>query len=804
MDFVNFVVLRTCVVCNKMLPLQKETDGTRLRSSANSLELADGTGSAAPKGGLCRKATNTLSYNLMKQPLTLLLGALMCTALHAQEREMPFLNTVKIEANDSPQIIIEKAAHVVPTDNQLAALEKEFIAFIHFGPNTFTRREWGTGMEDPKVFDLKELDTDQWCEAMKAAGMKMVLFTVKHHDGFVLWQSRYTTHGIMSTDFRDGKGDILKDLSASCQKYGIKLGIYLSPADLYQIENPEGLYGNLSAYTKRTIPREVEGRPFANKTKFEFVVDDYNEYFLNQLFELLTEYGPIEEVWFDGAHPKQKGGQKYNYHAWKELIKTLAPKAVIFGREDVRWCGNEAGGTRATEWNVIPYAQNPDTMSVFHDITGEDLGSREKLYGANFLHYQQAETNTSIREGWFYRDDTNQKVRSADDVFDIYERSVGGNSTFLLNIPPNREGRFSPTDVAVLKETGKRIRETYGTDLLKAANGAAELLDGDIATGVELTAEKPIVISLPQPTTINRIVIQEAVRTSGERVEEHAVDAWIDGEWKEIAKATNIGYKRILRFADVTTDKLRLRLLASRLTPTIATISAHHYKSRPPQLIATRSKDGIVTISPKPQEFGWKSHGEDITANLSAGYTIHYTTDGSAPTAESPLYTAPIALANCDLKAVAVLNGETGATLQELFGFVPAAWKAVSVSSETENHGAALAFDADPSTYWLSADSPAPHALAIDLGERQTLNGFAYTPQQHDNKGMIAKGTVYVSKDGKKWKQVEEFEFGNLINDPSKRYHRFAKPVKARYVKIEAAEIAANTGVAAIAEIDLF
>ena len=394
-----------------------------------------------------------------------LLGAtLLLTACGTnQQEQMAFQNTIPIEPNDSKEMIIEKAAHVVPTENQLAALHNEYIAFIHFGPNTFTRREWGTGMEDPKIFDLKNLDTDQWCETMKAAGMKMVILTVKHHDGFVLWQSRYTTHGIMSSPFQNGKGDVLRDLSASCQKYGLKLGIYLSPADLFQIESPDGLYGNLSKYTKRTIPREVPGRPFANQTKFEFEVDDYNEYFLNQLFELLTEYGPIHEVWFDGAHPKRKGGQRYNYTAWKELIHKLAPQAVIFGREDVRWCGNEAGKTRDTEWNVITYPHNPDTATVFVDMTDTDLGSREVLYKAKYLHYQQAETNTSIREGWFYRDDTHQKVRSADDVFDIYERAVGGNSTFLLNIPPNRDGRFSSADVASLTEAGKRIRETVPT-----------------------------------------------------------------------------------------------------------------------------------------------------------------------------------------------------------------------------------------------------------------------------------------------------------------------------------------------------
>ena len=271
----------------------------------------------------------------------------------------------------------------------------------------------------------------------------------------------------------------MKDLSESCRKYGLKLGVYLSPADLYQIEHPEGLYGNLSKYTERVIPRPVDGRPFENKTSFTFEVDDYNEYMLNQLFELLTEYGPIHEVWFDGAHPKRKGGQQYNYAAWKELIQTLAPQAVIFGRQDMRWCGNESGGTRDSEWNIIPYQKDPNAMNSFADITGNPIAQREQLYQAKYLHYQPAETNTSIREGWFYRDDHDQKVRNADDVFDIYERSVGGNSIFLLNIPPNMERRFSDEDVEVLAETGKRIQETYGNNLLKGAKGPKEILDSN-------------------------------------------------------------------------------------------------------------------------------------------------------------------------------------------------------------------------------------------------------------------------------------------------------------------------------------
>ncbi|WP_455674000.1 alpha-L-fucosidase [Phocaeicola sp.] len=737
----------------------------------------------------------------MKKVFLPILGFMFMANLQAQNENIRFSNTIEISPTDNKETIIEKAAHIVPTSNQLSALQNEFIAFIHFGPNTFTRMEWGNGMEDPKIFDLKELDTDQWCEAMKAAGMKMVILTVKHHDGFVLWQSRYTQHGIMSTEFRNGKGDILKDMSESCRKYGLKLGIYLSPTDLFQIENPAGLYGNLSKYTKRTIPREVPGRPFKNKTRFEFEVDDYNEYFLNQLFELLTEYGTVHEVWFDGAHPKTKGGQKYNYPAWKELIKTLAPKAVIFGREDIRWCGNESGKTRTTEWNVIPYMENPDTTSHFPDMEADDLGSREQLYKGKFLHYQQAETNTSIREGWFYRDDTRQKVRSTDDVFDIYERAVGGNSTFLLNIPPNREGRFSDTDVKVLKETGERIKETYGVNLLQGAQGPEEVLDGKNDTYI--MADNAITITTKSPVTFNRLLLQEAIGVNSERVEKHAIDAWINGAWKEIAQATNIGYKRILRFPEVTTDKIRVRITASRLTPAISNITAHHYQSRPPQLGYKRSLDGLVTIEPLQQEFNWKAHGEDIAQNLNAGFKIYYTTDETEPNEASTVYTAPFKMGKGELKAVSVLNHQKGALLHESLGLIKEGWELLSASSETLKHNAVKAFDANANTYWMSEEK-APHFIAIDLAQTQTLTDFAYTPQKEHSKGMMAKGRILTSNDGKSWKKAEEFEFGNLINDPTKRFHYFKNAVKTRYVRIEATEIAANGKVVAIAEIDLF
>ena len=468
--------------------------------------------------------------------------------------------TVKVDAGDSDNQVIAKAARVVPTTGQLRALDGGFAAFVHFGPNTFTGVEWGSGLEDPSVFDPDTLDTDQWCRCFAAAGVKRVILTAKHHDGFVLWPSRYTSHGVASSPF---KGDVVKALSESCARYGLEFGFYLSPADLYQMEAPDGLYGNGSTASLRTIPREFPGRPFANPARFEFEVDDYNEYFLNQLFELLTEYGHVSEVWFDGAHPKRKGGQQYNYLAWRELIHALAPDAVVFGKEDLRWCGNEAGETREAEWNVIPYSSDPMSMNMFDDLTAADLASRERLLEFQrpfWLHYQPAETDVSIRDGWFWRDSL-QTVRSAANVFDIWERSTGGNSILLLNVPPGRDGRIQKQDSLVLDEVGRKIRDTYSNDLLQGARRKST------PEGVEYQQFLAV--------KFNRLVLEEDLRY-GERVEEFALDVWCDG-WQEVARGTNIGHRRILRFPEQNAAAIRVRILSSRAKPHIKTVSAYLY-----------------------------------------------------------------------------------------------------------------------------------------------------------------------------------------------------------------------------------
>ncbi len=487
----------------------------------------------------------------------------LCVALNACQA--PTARTLRVDAQDGPETVLAKAVRVVPTPQQLHALENGFAAFVHFGPNTFTGVEWGSGIEDPSVFALDAPDTDQWCRIFKDAGMKRVILTAKHHDGFVLWPSRYTQHGVASSPYR---GDVVKELAASCRKYGLEFGFYLSPADLYQMEAPDGLYGNGSAATLRTVPRPVEGRPFDNKTTFRAELDDYNEYFMNQLFELLTEYGPISEVWFDGAHPKHKGGQQYNYLAWKELIHALAPDAVVFGKEDLRWCGNEAGETRTAEWNVIPYAQDPAVMNMFDDLTEADLGSRERLLVQEkpfWLHYQPAETDVSIRDGWFWRNEDEQAVRSADNVFDIWERAVGGNSILLLNVPPGRDGRISPRDSSVLAEVGRRIRDTYSNNLLEGAALSSFAGSDRRIPSYEYT--------LPLAVRFNRLELREDL-SKGERIEAFAVDVWEDG-WREIARGTNVGYRRIVRFPTQNALRLRVRVTASRAKPHLSAVAAY-------------------------------------------------------------------------------------------------------------------------------------------------------------------------------------------------------------------------------------
>jgi len=484
------------------------------------------------------------------------------------------------------------------------------------------------------------------------------------------------------------------------------------------------------------------------------------------------------------------------YEYWYTLIRELAPEAVIFGKgPDVRWCGNESGRTRESEWNVIPLDVHPDNCDWL-DITAEDLGSREKLYDAKYLYYLPAETNTSIRHGWFYRDDTLQDARTADDVFDIYERSVGGNSVFMLNIPPNRDGQFSIRDANVLKEVGKRIRETYGHNLLKdAVSNSTFVLDGDgHACWSPEKEDENLMPTLDEPVTVNRFMIHEAIGLKGQRIEHHAMDAWIDQQWKEVAQGTTVGYKKIMRFPQVTSNRFRLRIPVSRLKPSVTEISAHYYRPRPGILQIQRDSQGFISISPQAKAFEWKPHHQN-TALINQDLEIRYTIDGNIPDKKSAGYRNKFLLRSGGVvKARAFSRDEEGQVVTECFGLLKCNWKPISVSSQVpEVHPASNAFDGNPETFWITGEKgerkelPAhPHFISIDIDTACTITGFMYLPRQ-DNRipeGMIEKGYIEISEDGKNWQNTENFEFGNLLNDPSRRTCWFRKPVKGRYIRL--------------------
>lgn len=714
-----------------------------------------------------------------KSSICLTIIFLLFTAIScSHQSDDYYIQTAEIPSEHTHQQKVELSANVLPHPRQLKWFEDEFFGFIHYGPNTYTGREWGDGTESAAVFNPVNLDTDQWVRTMKEAGMKRVIMVVKHHEGYALWQTRYTDHSVASSPWRNGEGDVLRELVESVEKYGLRLGIYLSPADLYQIESPNGYYGNDSDFTEREIPAAVEGRPFEDERTFNYRVDDYNEYFLNQLFELLTEYGPIYEVWFDGANPRPGTGQAYTYEAWYDLIRELAPDAAIFGKgPDARWVGNEGGRTREAEYNVIPLDVNPDDFD-WPDMTNENIAGRDMITeNTRYFHYYPAETNTSIRHGWFWRNDDEQQVRSADDVFDIYERSAGGNSVFHLNIPPNPQGKFSPRDVEVLKDVGRRIDEVYGSNLMAGATTIDNrMLDNDRTTWWE-APEKQVQfeIELSATQTINRFMVREAIADRGERVENHHLEVMTEGAWKQVAEGKTIGNKRILRFPEVNTDRLRFTITQSRLEPAISHISAHYYDEPPKPVVIHTDAGGNVSLG-VGTSFSWNNHG---TADQSQN--IYYTLDGSEPSELSEQYEEPVYLPEGGyIRARAIVGERQGQISERRLGIVNDEWKANDSGGQITE--AAKAFDANPNLGWICCeDAYAPYSLTLDMQTVHDIVGFSYIP--NTDGGFIESFQVEMSEDGELWERVHSGSFGNIQNDPSQRIVIFDQKVRTRYIR---------------------
>jgi alpha-L-fucosidase len=449
---------------------------------------------------------------------------------------------------------------VHPSLRQLGLQQMEFYAFVHFTVNTFTDKEWGDGTESPSIFDPTAFCADQWVEAIKNAGMTGLILTCKHHDGFCLWPSKQTRHSVASSPFRKGHGDVVAEVATACRKGGIKFGVYLSPWDRNQ-----PLYGSGKAY---------------------------DDYFVAQLTELLTNYGDIFCVWFDGACGEGPNGKKqvYDWERYCSVIRALQPDATIHVcGPDIRWCGNEAGNTRPCEWSVVPRRtadtekiasasqQSDDTVFRLREISARDvdLGSREILKGETDLIWYPAEVNTSIRPGWFYHASEDDAVKPLDKLIEIYEKSVGGNATFLLNIPPTRDGLFHETDVARLKEIGAYIKSSYGHNLAEEAHIMADdgtplpyLCQDDDHFYQPDTKNTEIQIRWAQPRSIQRIVLKEQIAL-GQRIEAFAVDILRDGQWEEFTEATVIGYKKIIRIPETVVAGIRIRIRDSRCLPTI-------------------------------------------------------------------------------------------------------------------------------------------------------------------------------------------------------------------------------------------
>ncbi len=450
----------------------------------------------------------------------------------------------------------------VPSERQLLWHDLEYYGFLHFTVNTFTDKEWGYGDESPDIFHPTDLDARQWARVARDAGMKGLIFTAKHHDGFCLWPSAYTRHSVKASAWKGGRGDVLRELADACREYDLKMGIYLSPWD-------------------RNHP--------------DYGTPAYLGYFRNQLRELLTNYGDIFEVWFDGANGGTGfyGGAReerridnrtyYDWPATHALVRSLQPMAVMFSDAgpDVRWVGNETGIGSPTNWAALRRDEFYPGSPRYRELTE---GHRDGT------HWVPAEADVSIRPGWFYHPSENAQVKSVEELIEIYYGSVGMGCNLLLNVPPDRRGRIHEIDVERLMALRQVLDQTYAIDLARGKRvlssntrgrdrrfSGQNLTDGDRTTywaADDAVREAELVVDLGAATAFNRVRLQEHIAL-GQRVEGYVLEARIEGTWTEMAQGTTIGPRRILRFPTVTADQVRLRITRCPVCPTLSTFEIY-------------------------------------------------------------------------------------------------------------------------------------------------------------------------------------------------------------------------------------
>ncbi len=659
----------------------------------------------------------------------------------------------------------------VPSAKQLRWQEMESYAFVHFSLNTYTDQSWGFGNEDVNLFNPEKLDCRQWARICKESGMKGIIITAKHHCGFCLWPSKYTEYSVKNAPWKNGKGDVVKEMADACKEYGLKLGIYLSPWDR-----------NSAEY----------GKP------------EYITYFRNQLTELLTNYGPIFEVWFDGAN----GGSGYYgganetrtidrtiYYDWKNtyaLIHKLQPNCIIWNdggeRGDLRWVGTEAGYVGETNWSLL-------------NATG-DVPYDMLHYGVeNGNAWVPAEVNTSIRPEWFYHPGEDSKVKTLPVLMDLYYNSIGRNGSMLLNFPIMPNGLIHERDEKNALEMARTVKEVFAKNLvgqskITASNTRGKQQKFDAAKAIDDKKDTywatddgitkaSLTINFGKPTTFNRFLVQEYIRL-GQRIKSFSVEAMVNGAWKEIATATTIGYKRILRFKSVKATQVRFNITDAKSSPVISNIGIYNA----PQILdipaIIRNQSGEIIITPADAES-----------------EVYYTLDGSEPSPASKKYTGNVAIdGKLEIKAIAYdpATRKTSPVSHEKFDLPRKSWKILDVNDEK----AYQVLDGNTTTSWHQPkDKTMPIELVIDLGKNENIIGFRYFPDQGLwGPGIISTYRFYVSNDNVQWKLVDEGEFSNIKNNPLWQVKKFANQ-KARYVKLSALKNTEGNNETGYAEVDL-
>jgi len=438
----------------------------------------------------------------------------------------------------------------LPNKYQLAWQEKEYYLFMHFGPNTFTDKEWGSGTELEEIFNPSEMDTRQWCRIAKEAGAKAIIITAKHHDGFCLWPSKFSKHTVKQSNWKNGEGDVLKELSKSCREFGLKFGIYISPWD---------------------------------KNHPDYGTEKYNDVFVGMLKELLKDYGPVWELWWDGANGEGPNGkqQVYDWKKFEKTVRQLSPSTVIFSDvgPDIRWVGNENGIAGDPNWNFL----NIEGFTAGVGAPPSDTLNHGNYYGENWI---PAECDVSIRPGWFWHENENNKVKSAEELFKIYLKSVGRGANLLLNVPPDNRGLIHANDSTALMDFKKMKDESFGNNLLKQADTYYEFSQRDfknrplLLRGFDTTSAyyginlQNFIVDFRKPVTINCIALREAIHL-GQSIRKFSIILYKDNKAVGEVQGSSIGRKRILTFPRTTVTSFRVYLDDAKGNDNITGVAAY-------------------------------------------------------------------------------------------------------------------------------------------------------------------------------------------------------------------------------------